>query len=358
MLTVISTPVASTVSLTPAQTPDDASVLPTPTNMPTIPTGSFAVALNDPTVITSACLTEPAQNNSWDCSNGATLNVVINLTPQGSTPYISLTYPSLPIGQYRYGAQPPQLSGPVNLILARDRSAFNKGTAYSFQQFFNKTVIVRAEDFPGAIPLTKLIKRDQVWSMKRWLHDLAGWKDFPVLSKRQQQQSDWNQTYYAGPKDRPWVCYWNQTILDGFIYVTENVDTTAGAQPVSAQSSAPGGSRKRQVPLNLPPYPKAIKIEERRNGHNPFPPYCQQMQVLQDGTLGTVPKADGTLNIVNITESEGAITNKSQMQQSGSYYADQPSAPTAGYDPSGSQTVNPERAVKINNRCECAWANT
>ena len=356
LLTMPSISITSTVSISPGQTPDDATPLPTPTNMPTIPTGSFAVTLNDPTVITSACLTEPVQNNSWDCSNGATLNIVINLTPQSSSPYVSLTYPPLPNGQIRYGAQPPQLSGPTNLVLSKDKSAFNNGPAYAFEQFFNKTVIVRAEDFPGAIPLSK---RDRGWSMKRWFQDSAVWEGLSMLSKRQEQESDWNQTEYASPTDRPWLCFWNQTILDGFIYVTENVNAAASAAP-SAGALAPASSspRKRQVPLNLAPYPKAIKIEERRNGHNTILPYCQQMQVLQNGQLGTVAKDDGTLNIVNIAESEGSITNMNQMQQSVGNYGYGSSAAASASGPSSPQALNLKRVIReYNNRCECSWAN-
>ena len=351
MLTVPRTPATTITSITPAETPDDA-LLPssTPVNMPAIPTGSFAATLNDPSVLNSGCLSEPAQNNSWDCSTGASLNVVVNTTPpgQGSSPYITLTYPALPNSQIRYGAQPPQLSGPTKLILGQDRKDPNMGLAYTFAQKFNKTVIVRAEDFPGAIPLSR---RDKDWSVKRWLGDVGG-KEVEMLPKREEQQSDWNQTDYAGPKDRPWLCFWNNTILDGFIYVAEHVDQLSGSQSSTAQAAVPSRVSKRQTPLNLPEYPRAIKIEERRKTYNTIQPYCQQMQVLQNGQLGKVTKEDGvTLNIVNITASEGE-TYGTQVYDNNS----------PGDSGGGSGQHNQYQSRKRGNRqlsgCQCTWKNT
>ena len=346
MLTVIRIPATTITSIMPAQTPDDALIpSSTPANMPVIPTGSFAVTLNDPSVANSACLVEPAQNNSWDCSTGASLNVVVNNpTPgQSSSPYITLTYPPLPNGQIRYGAQPPQLSGPTNLMLAKDRKAPDMGPAYTFEQQFNKTVIVRAEDFPGAIPLSR---RDKDWSVKRWLGSADGEED-EMFSKREEQQSDWNQTDYAGPKDRPWLCFWNGTYLDGFIYTSENVDDLGEAESSTAQAAAPSSISKRETRLNLPEYPRAIKIEERRRKYNAVQPYCQQMQVLQNGQLGTVTREDGvTLNIVNITISEGQIHGPNL----------QIASPTDPGTPN--QYQNQKRSNRQSTRCQCAWANT
>ena len=160
------------------------------------------------------------------------------------------------------------------MILARDKSptAPTKEEAYSFQQSFNKTVIVKASDFP---PPPNTRKRSHGWSIKRWLE---GWERDTDFAKRQLQQSDWNQTFLAQPGDRPWYCYWNGTILSGYIYISESYTPS---------------------PLGPPQqYPKMIRIREKRHTVNTVAPYCQQVQVLDNYRLSA------PLNTVLINETE------------------------------------------------------
>ncbi|KAG8525968.1 uncharacterized protein KY384_000730 [Bacidia gigantensis] len=293
-----------TTSILPGETPDDAAPIPTPTQLPIIPTGTWAVSLQEPLSSSNSCLTNPAQNNAWDCSNGADLEIDIQMPSSGqmAPPIINLTYSNLPNQQIRYGAQPPELVGLTDLVLARDKSksAFNQGPAYSFNQQFNKTVIVKAEDFPGPVLPSK---RDSVWSVRRWLE---GWEEYASLSERQLQQSDWNQTYLARPGDKPWYCFWNGTVFSGFIYTQnedDSSDSDSDSDSSSSSSASPTGSYpKRQVPISsYPQYPKTIKIKEKRNAVNPTAPYCQQVQVLDDFRLGPA------LNTVLLTEYEATI---------------------------------------------------
>ncbi|KAL9099161.1 MAG: hypothetical protein Q9163_005297 [Psora crenata] len=306
---VPASPVATTATVTttsPAQTPDDAVPLaPTPTNLPPIPTGTFAVILNNPSTTTNSCLADASQNNAWDCSTGASLSVVVKLPAAGENraPVIAISYPP-PKATIQYGAQPPQLGGYTILSLMKDKSAFHKGPAYAFMQQYNKTVVVKEGDLPGGIPNSK---RDPANSLRRWLGGALDRDHWESFFKR--QQSDWTQREFAQPGDRPWYCFWNGTTLTGFIYVTQDLDS-------DVEAAATSGLSKRQEPSAPPQYPKQIKIEERQDPYNPSLPYCQQFQVLYNYQLNPVNRDNGTPNVVNLAESEQLDPNQAQVQKS------------------------------------------
>ena len=258
------------------------------------------------------------------------------------TPYINIQYPGPPRNTpIRYGAQPPELLGPTDLILMRDRSAFNRGPAWTFQQPFNKTVVVREQDFPYSIPNTPPPpdKRDLG---SKWLGLAA---DLIGLSKRQTgvNQSDFDQNLYAGPTDRPWFCFWNGTYLDGFIYVYDQAADTSTA--AAAPSSSPA-KHKRQDNPRRPPYPKTIKIEERRDVL-PSQAYCQQFQILDNWVLGKVARPDGTPNIVNIDEDESdqaSTIHQAKIHNGGSRLR--------------RALFRSRDITNEGNMCECSWGNS
>jgi hypothetical protein len=70
------------------------------------------------------------------------------------------------------------------------------GHAFYFQQTYNKLVIVRSDaiDVPA-----KRLKRESYGT-------LPGWQV---------------QKQYATPGDKPWFCYWNNTLLEAFIYKSQ-----------------------------------------------------------------------------------------------------------------------------------------
>jgi len=139
--------------------------------------------------------------------------------------------------------------------------------------------------------------------------------------------------------DRPWFCFWNQTVVEFFIYLTQNTtefqngwDTSSSSAVVNTQSlgavaaststSEALSSQTTAAPTSLPSprsyhgynhkrgfgasngyadFPRFIKLEEKRVPRNNPQPYCQQMQILADGSI--VPA--GTANIL-IEENDNA----------------------------------------------------
>jgi hypothetical protein len=146
--------------------------------------------------------------------------------------------------------------------------------------------------------------------------------------------------------DRPWFCWFNQTILEFFIYLEQNTSSSStlfspsstlmpvhgeGPSPVpnsfyppsfasAYPSSQPswtsqevrradhyrrdtGNSRNTIYSTN---YPLWIKLEEKRKPENNIQPYCQQMRVLESGTI--VPQ-EGE-QIISVSETEPSSPNR------------------------------------------------
>ena len=252
--------------------------------------------------------------DAWGCASGTHVELDIIPNDYGSTE-ISIVPGTESEGAIIYGAQPPGLSNKCSMTLMGDRNNLGKGPAYFFQQTFDKLVIVHEDKFSGG-------------SDKRWLDaedddpaDLAS-RDSPTLA--------WIRPQVATPGQRPWYCFWNGTILEGFIYI--NLNTSAASQNTTDSvssfvvptpsfnsvispsawlaghlSATPKPKSKRGL---LPAsdssnvFPKIMKLEERRNFGNPTQPYCQKMQVLDDGTVGQATDPTGKTIIVTLKENE------------------------------------------------------
>jgi len=135
----------------------------------------------------------------------------------------------------------------------------------------------------------------------------------------------------AQPGEKPWFCYWNGTLLEAFIYVNQtssagsqssssSATTTSTAAPPSntppaagtysssvptsnVQSPGSAYSSQSQLPNSpnfLPPYPRVIKLEERRipRGAQSISPYCVQHVVQSDGSA--IPSMNSTNQPVTI----------------------------------------------------------
>jgi hypothetical protein len=196
----------------------------------------------------------------------------------------------LSASEFLYGTQPPNIAVEQIMDLVNDSNAKQYGPAWFFQLAYNKLVIV------GENGLTVPSKRS------------------PNPKKNQDNDSFDDFTRRRGvaiPGDKPWFCYWNNTLLEAFIY--PNASSAAGAansaSATTGSSSAPTGSAsvspsrtsssqtstgsaasaQSSASGSMPPmlqiYPNIVRIEERRMPSTPesTSPYCQKMQILDNG---------------------------------------------------------------------------
>ena len=279
-------------------------------------------------------------------------------------PMVSLSYPEPPNQAIRYGAQPPELNGLANLVLMKDKYATGRGPAYLFAQQYNKTVIVHDADIPGALPVSKRS------FLKRWLLKGAS-EDIARLARRSDDDSpwdsDWTSNSIAHPADRPWYCYWPGTILEGFIFITQDAVQTSSASAAYlgtasatlAPSAASQTAQKRQTQGTLPTYPKVVKIEETRTPFNNIAPYCQQMQILNNNQPG--PLTDPSTNqlvTVKLDENEPSVQHQFDQQEDFGQAAPSDVPANAAFP-----TGLPDRRRAIGKRgspgrgpsCQCEW---
>jgi len=219
-----------------------------------------------------------------------------------------------------YGAQPPQLPKPANLVLMNDKEDLDRGPTLFFQQLYDKLVVVRESDFAST-------------NIKRWVEGTLEDSEVETLERRSRR--GWSENPVAVPTERPWFCFWNNTAMEGFIYLTSDANsstplfsTAASASGSNAANPSLGpsvsntgyGRHPAPVPTTAAslqdrqaiglPFPKVLKLEERR-GPGRSPPYCQQMQIMNDMTASPITIAPhGDPIIVNLDEEEPVQQNR------------------------------------------------
>ena len=273
-------------------------------------------------------------------------------------PMVSLTYPAPPMAPIRYGAQPPQLSHPSPLVLMENRDDPTRGPAYIFVELYNKTVILREGDLPGGYPSSPKRSLLEGWSFNEDAGDKA-------IRLQERDDSTWESDSIAQPTDKPWYCFWNGTILEGFIFVTQTANTSASGNTTSPSAAATSEAyfqgmnqppRKRQASSSPLQYPKMVKIEERRMQDNCVQPYCQQMQILNTGQPGPLQNPiTGDFIIVNLTESEPPLQHQEQEIPGGEGV---PSNPWDSVSTTGGQARRRSHNKRQSlNSCQCEWTS-
>ena len=327
-----------------------------PSNLPTLTPGDYQVVLEQAAITSRQCLQDRGQHPAWDCASGARME--FNIKSFDSKPMVFFNHsdPDSPLdstlSNVRLGAQPPILNDYTIMSLMNAKDHMDKGPAYVFHKQFDKLVILPENAFDPP---------SQSWRQRRG-DNIGTNSTLPIFAER---------------GDKPWFCYWNGTLLEGFIFVyqalaipndttpiverdypvpsetsTVPISVTPAAQPTafilmdplasSTDTSATSASSATSdssatsasstvIPLpavDTPPppegtpvatsgskldadvipndgqYPAVIKIEERGNLENGVPPYCQQMLIMEDGTVQSAG-----LPVIHLTvdESGGSI---------------------------------------------------
>ncbi|KAL8698771.1 MAG: hypothetical protein Q9224_001701 [Gallowayella concinna] len=336
------TPAAQSIVLTTVTTTSLVDATPlatTPTNLPSLPTGSFFVPLRNLSISHNTCL--QSYPMSWNCADEQDLKLDLSVSGEIS---VSPRFPAQ-TDRVRYGPQLPQLDQPIPLKLMGDKEGMDKGPAWWFQQPYTKVVVVRSGEFNA----------DGALNDKRWIVDRQ--------ARRERRRA------VAPATSKPWFCYWNNTLLEGFIYVTQ--EFSGQYQPVSSEDLAssssaaesgtsekdygsgsfhaytplPSSSRrsveKRQTisPSQLAAYSKDIKIEERRAPNTLPAPYCVHMQIMNDGTASPIPDENGNPQTIQLIETpstyDGSVETHN-IQKRGAFWERDPS----------------------DNKCECEWLSS
>lgn len=320
-------PVAITVTV-------DATPIPTPTNLPRLPIGTFALPfhINESP---GACFNDTTQAQAWKCSISDLMSMTLTIASLPVTadgPMYNVSIHSNESATYEnnvfyYGEQPPTIPTPTALQLVNDTLDPDRGPAWFKMLPYNKTVIVRESYLSvSSAQSTSSAKRSS--NNRRDYDDLTGVDGLAGPFGRKGAIA-------AQAGEKPWVCTWPDTILEVFIYPEQNASlykislsstytpTTATPTPTSAPSHATGlslhgattasttdtmTSGASALPTQFfdlpPPYPRVVKMEERRMANSPEPT-CVQYELKPEGTgIKAVPNLDANGQIVQITIAE------------------------------------------------------
>ncbi|ETS74304.1 hypothetical protein PFICI_14170 [Pestalotiopsis fici W106-1] len=211
----------------------DASPLSTvPADLAALPSGEFALPLmltRSPTT----CFNDSTQAQAWNCNQVfAQLSLHIDKlseTPSTSQYSMSLHYNesfTIESDEYSYGMQPPKVND-VTMLLVTDVNEPTRGPAWAFEVAYNKTVIIPEGLFPGSSSSS---------SSKRGSPPPpppgGGGGGFPG--------GDFKRKGLAQSGDKPWICSWDGTILEVFVYPNQNNSQPSLVFPDSGPSFTGG----------------------------------------------------------------------------------------------------------------------
>ncbi|CZS89914.1 related to glucan 1,4-alpha-glucosidase [Rhynchosporium graminicola] len=318
----------SIVVTTTTSTFDATPLSASPTGTPDLPTGTFALPISTPSAIQNSCLSNTQQSAAWSCSipiipYTITVNPVEFAGSELSNNEVSLSIGNNTLGNYyAFGTQPPVLKEDQTLNLVMDNQEPEKGPAWFFEMTYNKLVILPEGAITAPTANVKRGKDEKGDSQKG-----SGKKDGDRLV------SDFARKGIAQPGDSPWFCYWNGTLLEAFIYVnlTSNAGRATASSPASvtatatttypgstpsatsaqpavySDSSSSGYNQELQFPV---PYPKVVKIEERRiPGPQEISPYCVQHVIDDWGAANVARNSSGLPIIVYLNETDSLLTS-------------------------------------------------
>jgi hypothetical protein len=177
------------------------------------PSGTYALSLSEPTNVQSGCLTDTSLNQAWDCdlvgAPALAISVGVPAAPR-PTEGAFFFYASGDPG-FEYGAQYKYMDTQFTTYQAvQEAGEDDKGPAFYFGQTYDKIVLLPESAFP--VPSGVQKKRDY--------HMPSGF-----MKNRQ----------LVGRGDKPWMCVWNDTLIEGWIYVEQNITSNL---PITTSSSS------------------------------------------------------------------------------------------------------------------------
>lgn len=218
----------------------DARPIPTPTDLVSLPLGAYSLPIMSISRSHRGCFNDTTQAQAWQChlviSN---LKLTITKTRKDSpgdyTASITVnTSNTMANNFYSYGEQPFLIEKPAPLDLVIDTEEPNRGPAWYHMTRFDKIVIVPEN----------AIKMDSDPEGNRRRIRSFGAK-YPIGA------TDFKRKGMIPDGHKPWICTWQGTFLEVFVYAQQNSSFSGMKLP-----SPPPPSTPSPTP-NPPPPPKA-----------------------------------------------------------------------------------------------------
>ena len=220
----------------------------------TAPTGVFLEIISTSPQKSNTCLERDEQKVAWDCTNELKFHLKVE-NPLNGRATVTLS-PINDDGMFYGDQNPPLIQAKVDKQLVKDPDNPDYGRAYYFSNAtYDKRVILHQMDL---VPATT--KRSEIQQVdKRY-----------QLDKRSSQIQE---------NDIVWDCYWNDTLIDGFIYI----DDVSSAANLIAPPPPPAANSKRHL-IKRESYSRRMKIREIRQ-NQAIPPQCILMQYVNQSLV-------------------------------------------------------------------------
>lgn len=192
----------------------DASIISTPTSTVPLPTGTWALNLGPAQQPQAQCLTIPQQRIAWDChlAYGNELAIHVQTPHDGPQSGAYLYYVNNPYEPgLTYGSQTSQMNTSFSpFIWVHDVDQAGDEPALYWKTSYDKMVVLPEDALDVS---SKKIKRDN--------------------------PPHWFEGQTAQPSSKPWYCFWNDTLLEGFIYPNKQIRRLPSSTLPSASYSTP-----------------------------------------------------------------------------------------------------------------------
>lgn len=281
----------------------DASFIPAPTGLPALSAGTYVFPLGIPQEQQKACLTSGDQYTAWSC-NVPPMSLWGDVAAPPSGYNIMKLYPAPPAPfdgppprfNFTYGAQPPKVAPMQRVFWVQDLNEPGRGPALHFQTTYDKLVILEESEFGQG-------KR------KRMVSQYGTPTDFPYTPLGEHKPGETplpppprgggvrhrNSMLQTG--DSPWYCYWNQTFIEGFIYVNQNSTSNNGRTDSAAATTTLSGSAPTFSFSGLSPAPTAtptsVTNHQARAALSQLEVHLKRMAAASPSKDYTIPKSSG-----------------------------------------------------------------
>ncbi|KAH8808425.1 hypothetical protein F5884DRAFT_370352 [Xylogone sp. PMI_703] len=357
-------------SVTVFTTTFDATIFPSmPTGLPPLPTGTYALPITTPAATQNTCINDPDQLEAWSCQvPEIPLQMVIDSQSgsKDSGSQMIIQYQNHALDAYPYGAQPPAMRFSWALSLVSDYQDPEKGPAWFFQCPYDKLVILpenalnytygedgddNDDDGNGKSkrnPSSREVLSRSYSEMgvaqpgdKPWFCYWNGTllEAFIYVNHTDTSSSESSSVstptggtlarrHYPSTAGSYSTSEYTSTYASSTPSHTDDVSTTRSSPTVSqshptapapesevySASSAPEypPAASPTYPTNwkppqfLSPYPKPVKVEERRipKGPDSAPPYCLQHVIEPDGSAKPHLDPNGGQTVIWLDETD------------------------------------------------------
>ncbi|GAM91472.1 hypothetical protein ANO11243_095230 [Dothideomycetidae sp. 11243] len=244
--------------------------VPTTTALSPLPTGSYQLQIGHPEDPQTDCINNSGQDSAWECgisSPGAMALSITNLNNGKGQMAAVYQAANATIG---YGTEIP-ITSPANLVVVTDPDRPTMGPAFQFQIPYTKVVVA----LPGSLE-------------PAYINMTTGQ---PAPAPSSATGPSITQHFWmplTQPGDQPWFCYWNNTMLEGFIYAHDNSTSWFDSSTV-----CPPSQWSHNAWAQLPFFPLVVKVVERRQPGDTSQPFCQKMLIGADGTPSPILNPSG-----------------------------------------------------------------